>query len=370
MGGNLLVSYGPPSTGFGVSTTGILLLNSFKTRTGTPAIFGGLYYDIFPSLTLSAETRYQWDMISQRQWFPGPPTAKLSATYTSFSPRVTVDYKYTSNSDVYALWSRGYKPGGFNTGLLAETPFTLAQFATLGATLAYQQERLDNYEAGLKSTWLDGRARTTLALFTDKWTNGQVSNDLFVNNQTGIIHDLHVVTNVGEVSLKGVEFEGDIAVTQHFTLSTSLDYTKSKILSFVYIPDGLQIRNSTNVNGNQLAQVPAWTWSISPSYTDHLSGEWDWFARIDYTHRGKYFVDDTNVAWLAPLDLVAAHIGVNNQSLKIEGYVTNLTNNQNLTEAIGGGCCHDILYSPATLSEIRVGLPDKRTFGIKATYDF
>ena len=128
----------------------------------TPAVFGGLYWDATGRLKMSAEARYQWNGIAQQQLFPAA-TAKLSGRFTSFSPRVTVDFHLANESLLYASASRGYRPGGFNAVLLVLTPFVVTQLSNLGTNITYNQEELDSYEIGHKATWLGNRLRTTLA---------------------------------------------------------------------------------------------------------------------------------------------------------------------------------------------------------------
>src|SRR6202012_166251 len=84
-----------------------------------------------------------------------------------------------------------------------------------------------------------------------------------------------LTTNVGAVNLYGVEFEADWAVTAHLTVTTNVDYQTSKITQYAYVPEGPHIYNSTNVNGHKFQGAPDWTWALSPTYTDHLVGDWD-----------------------------------------------------------------------------------------------
>jgi len=81
---------------------------------------------------------------------------------------------------VYGLWSVGYSPGGFNASIVGQSAAISAQLAALGSQLTFKQEKLTNFEGGLKSTWADGRVRTTLDGYFDKWQNGQVANSLSV----------------------------------------------------------------------------------------------------------------------------------------------------------------------------------------------
>jgi len=85
----------------------------------------------------------------------------------------------------YLTYSRGFKAGGINldnnaAGLVANNP----AYAALGAALhfvpappldpTYRPEKIDGVEAGFKADYLDGRARSNLALFYDKITGLQV----------------------------------------------------------------------------------------------------------------------------------------------------------------------------------------------------
>lgn len=97
---------------------------------------------------------------------------RFESTFKSFSPRVTLDYKYAENSLAYALWSRGYRPGGFNTQLFGQPPQVIQALSVLGAKENYLQEKLDNYEIGIKSTWLNNRLQTRIAGYYDLWRNG------------------------------------------------------------------------------------------------------------------------------------------------------------------------------------------------------
>jgi iron complex outermembrane recepter protein len=385
IGGSVFNASAPGGVNMGFQASGRLTQAKTKSRTLTSGIFGGAYYDFTDQITLSAEARYQWDHIRSQQLFPvfGP---QLTGTFPSFSPRVTIDYKYAANSTVYGTFSRGYRPGGFNGTILGLDPSILAQLTTLGSNLLFKQEKLDNFELGHKGLWLENRLRTTTAIYYDKWRDGQVSNTVFFTRPDGSTGSASVTQNIGQVDMKGIEFEAELAVTDHLNVSATFDYEHTKVLNYVFSPDGLKIRNSTNVNGNAMEQAPAFTWSISPQYSAPLVGEWSWFARIDYRHRGKVFFDPTNVGWLNARDLVNARAGVTRDNLRIEFYVNNLTNDKTLTEAVRG---NDTLYGPSTtcppcytaalpvttrggsvLNELRIGLPVKQTFGIKASYDF
>ncbi len=182
VGGNYLYFKSPGGTVFGYDVRTLAFAASItRSKLSTPAVFGGAYYDIMDNLTLSAEARYQWDKITNVPYVnlagaivTGPAANPLKDTFKSFSPRVSLDWQVTEETMVYALFSRGYRPGGFNAALATSTAETLAALvaAVPNAGVSYLQERLDNYEAGIKSEFLDGRGRATLSVYYDKYKNG------------------------------------------------------------------------------------------------------------------------------------------------------------------------------------------------------
>ncbi len=384
---------------YGPVPGGVVLTNiSFSTNTAgggidsetrTPAVFGGLYFDVTEKLTVSAEGRYQWDKISRQPVFPTVGT-KLAGTFKSFSPRFTVDYDISPTSMVYANFARGYRPGGFNAALTTLTAAQQAEVSQLGSNIAFAQEKLDSFELGHKATWMDRRLRTTLAAYYTTWMNGQVSNTAFYTTASGAGASISVISNIGRVDLKGVEFTGEFAATQKLTVATTVDFNDSEIKNFVYTPGGTQIRGTTDVKGNKLDRVSKLRATVSPSYRFEIGGDWSAVARMDYQYRSKYFVDPTNSAWIGGRSLVNARLAVSNSSgFTLEAYVRNLFNDDTLIEAVKS---QDALIAPnpavpcapcftaaappvaagipGNLNKINLGLPEKRLVGVSASMKF
>ena len=302
---------------------------------------------------------------------PAPAQAgTLKATFTSFSPRVTLDYNFQQGGTIYALWSRGYRPGGFNNSLVGQPAAVLAGLGNLNVGLAFKQEKLDNYEAGIKGTWLDNRLQVALGGYFDQWRNGQVSNSIAVQTPTNI-QMVTATQNVGSVDMYGIEFTGAFAATEHLTITGNANYVHSKILSFVFAPNGPRINGTTNVNGHSFSNVPVgWTFTVSPQYTAHLAGDWDWYARLDWKHRGRYYPDATNLNWIGARDIIDVHLGVKNETFSIEAFALNLNKDYTFQSGEAGAdalCCST---TAPNINEVRLLLPAKRQFGIRGTYSF
>ncbi len=349
--------------GGGYSST----LANYKPK--TPAIFGALYFDVTDTITLSAEARYQWDKVRQSVLSNSSgvlydtPIVQQD-TFKSFSPRLTIDYAFAPDSTFYVLFSRGYRPGGFNGGYNALSATEKAQIdTTAGPT--YAQERLDNYEAGVKSALGNGRGSIRAAVYIDKYRDGQVSNSYtYYPDGSSTINLLSVVENIGAIDLWGVEFEGNYAPVDGLNLSGSFGYAHSEIKSFI-CSECYNIAGTYDATGNKLNGVPALTWTASADYSHPVSKDWDGFFRIDYRHRGRQYVDAYNAAWSRNDDKVDVRFGFRQPgAFSIEAFATNLFNEQTLTGFRG----LDLIT--LTTNEIRVALPEKRRLGLRFSYEF
>ncbi len=369
LGASYLFQTQPGQTNFGQSKSVPQYQGSLTAQDAkTPAVYGGLYYGILDNMTLTAEARYQRDKVIATTTFPTlrPPTFDV---YNSFSPRVSLDYKYAEGSMAFVLFSRGYRRGGFNSILVGQPASVLQQVAAIGATERFGQEKLDNFELGVKSTWFDGRARTQLIGYYQMWKNGQVPSTISFVQPSGGVVNTTITTNGGKVDLSGIELEADWAVTDALVVNATFNYQNSDIKSYNYIPVGTQIRRSANITGNKFWGSPIMKWTLSPTYTAALVGDWEWFTRADWKHRGKYYIDGTNLAWLPPSEIVDFHLGIQREGLSLEAYVANAFNNREFSQGEYGADSSSSTGG-SNENEIRLALPRKREVGIRALYKF
>ncbi len=387
VGGNYFRGMTPGGPVFGIAQFGPLFASGItRTDVKTPAIFGAAYYDFTPEFTLTAEARYQWDKIkvSPKIGGNGNPVTGLGAiplqdTFKSFAPRVSLDYKYAENSTIYALFSRGYRPGGFNSVLATSDPAVVAAMRLVVPTVAisYAQERLDNWEAGIKSTFLEGQARTTLTVYRDTWANGQVGNSIPVNlpNLVPPVNNLfNVVVNNGTARLTGAEFEGQFQATRELKLSATFGLNRTKLISYGVgagnCGDCLLVWGTTaGALGNKLPTAPQITWTGTAEYTGEISSQWSWFTRLDYNHTGKKYTDLSNIAWVGASDNLNYHLGLRRDDLMIEAFVNNVTQNKTPLAGLLGIDVFTFLVPP-NRNEVRISPPLPRSYGIRANYSF
>jgi iron complex outermembrane receptor protein len=349
------------------------------TITKTPAVFAGVYYEFVPKLTLGIEGRYQWDELYEHIQYSanvvntGPAAVPLSVTYKSFSPRFTLDYQFQPESTAYILFSRGYRPGGFNTENALYNAAQLAFVASQDAStsISYGQERLDNYEFGVKSTFLEGRARATVAFYYDRWINGQVGSVLSVpsDGNTSLTSNTQdsPVANSGLIILKGIEWTGDLQATDKIVVNTAFALNDTDVVDYSPCSDCNHILG-TNAATGVVPQVPKWTATIAATYTDKLFDDWKWYGRGEFNYSGIKYVDWANVAYAPAADLLNLHIGMRNDKVQIEAWVKNVLNN---SAPLGTDAQVDpFTFFGVNKNTIDYALPDKRWFGLRANYKF
>ncbi len=375
-GFNYFDAYSPGGSVYGNLIVGPFFVAAIVERSvETPAVFGASYFDITPKLTLSVEARYQWDKIYQntviaRSGNPPATPAAFSVTFKSFAPRISLDYNYAANSTIYALYSRGFRPGRFNADLATESGAVLDALRAVApnASINILEEKLDNYEFGWKSTWLGGRARTTLAVYYGRWLNGQVGNSIPIVAE-GVANLINIVLNNGEAELKGIELEAQWQATEKLTLSGSYGLNDTEAKAYVCVDCNNSYGSFEGVVGNTLPTAPRITWTLSGQYEDNLTGDWDWYGRVDWAHQGSRYTDFSNVTKSAPYDHVNIRIGVRNESISVEAFVQNALDHDEFLQGVVGVDLFTFIRGPSK-NELRVSAPIPRTYGLRASYSF
>jgi iron complex outermembrane receptor protein len=109
-------------------------------------------------------------------------------SWDDLSPRVAVDYRFGDDAMVYASYARGYKAGGFNS---------------VEVNSYFDNEKVWNIEAGIKSQWFDNRVRFNAAVWKYKYNDKQSIRLVDVDGASVPQY----VTQNQDVSGKGVDVE-------------------------------------------------------------------------------------------------------------------------------------------------------------------
>jgi iron complex outermembrane receptor protein len=217
-------------------------LNAFTlgdVDTKTWSIFGDFTYNFTDQWGISVGGRYTSDKRSSRvlrqtmiggtsEYFGGSaiPIATTSdfdgsKTFTKFTPRVALDWTPNSDQLVYGSYSEGFKGGSFDPrGLTSAAP----DFDGDGEVseeeifefMQFDPETVKTWEFGWKSTLLEGRMTSKLAVFFSNYTDVQIPGSVgFDSNNDGTNDSfIGITSNAGDADINGVEWEGE-AVLAH-----------------------------------------------------------------------------------------------------------------------------------------------------------
>lgn len=175
------------------------------------------------------------------------------ATFQGVIPKGNITYKFQDGSLVYATYSQGYRPGGFNRKpCTTDTPYCRS-------LRFYSPDNVKNYEIGGKIAALGHKLQINASAYIVRWTDIQMTVfDTNISNQA-------FTNNLADARIHGIE--GDITwrATHDLTFNTSISYNDTKLTGYkkqisVLVPIG-----------SPLAQSPRFQFTLGARYEKPLS---------------------------------------------------------------------------------------------------
>ncbi|RYD66449.1 MAG: TonB-dependent receptor, partial [Sphingomonadales bacterium] len=198
------------------------------------------------------------------------PLTYAEDNWTSFTPRVGVNYKVSDDVFLFASYAKGFKSGGFGTPL------------TGGAGIpSYDPETLTTYETGLKSSWFDNKLTFNLAGFYSDYKGVQITIITQPNS-------FRTTQNGGDAEIYGFDMDLEAAPFPGLLLNASLGYNHAR---FTNVSPGAVAASAANglvhSAGTPLPYVPDWSASVGAQYAFDLGGLGSLTPRIDYAFKSK-----------------------------------------------------------------------------------
>jgi iron complex outermembrane receptor protein len=190
-------------------------------------------------------------------------TPPADRTFEAFLPKLGVRYEWTPDLSTAFVVQRGYRSGGSSANTARSQVF------------AYDPEYTWNYEASLRSVWLDGALTVNANAYYVDWTDQQVQVNFGLN-----AYDYNTV-NAGKSHLYGAELEASHRISPAFDWYGSLGYSKTKFDEFVTSISGA----ASDLSGSEFSYAPRWTAALGGNY------RWaDGFvANLNANYRSKVF---------------------------------------------------------------------------------
>ncbi|KZE12042.1 TonB-dependent receptor [Sphingomonas hankookensis] len=204
---------------------------------------------------------------------------------------VTIAYDVARDVHAYATYARSYKSGGIN---LSGLPLDANNNPILAAAQV-KPERVNHYELGLKTQWLDRRVTANLAAF---WTDIADYQATVTNGQLGVLRGY--LANAEAVRTRGIELDTAFRPTERLNLYANAAYTDAKYVRFTDAPCPPELSGGTAPATGQQTSPAGTPGGVSPSACD-VSGQrlpgiskWAFSYGAEYTLPAKLGDTDGN----------------------------------------------------------------------------
>ena len=264
------------------------------------AFFSQATYTLWEKLGLTAGLRYDRDkkefngteFDTPDVMGKGVTAVKSDKTFSEWLPKFAIDYRFTQDFMGYASISKGYTSGAFNvTGT-----------SVLG--IPYDAEYSWNYEAGLKSGWLDNRLILNLAVFYIDWKDKQV----FIHTEALS----NIIKNAAEATNLGFEIEALARPVCGLEIIGGFGYLDAEFDEFtdpIYDPvTGAKI-GEKNYKDKELTFAPEYSYNLAVQYRYPLFNSNTLFSRLELQGVGDFYYDFDNEKKESSYEIVNAKLG-------------------------------------------------------------
>ena len=289
-----------------------------KPHTNSYAAFGQAGVQIVEGLKLDLGLRYSEDRkraelaaISPTGIGATPFDIDIGRNFKSVDPSAALSYKF-SDVLLFTSYSHGFKSGALQYGATTEA---------LARTIV-DPEKVNAYQAGIKSELLDRHLRLNISGFLYKYGDIQVPRFGVPEGAAPGTPPGPILTNAGRSTIKGFEIEGVGLITNRLHVDYSYAYLDARYDSYVFSP-------TIDFSGNRMPRAPKNTVNISPNYTLPTDfGDVVFRASGNYVSSLYFEADDAKIdpGTREPgRTLFDASVNFNLRAFNVEFWVHNLT---------------------------------------------
>ncbi|MGI9138729.1 MAG: TonB-dependent receptor [Sediminibacterium sp.] len=310
------------------------LMNSTSTTKKGIAFFGQLTYALSSKLNVTFGLRNDYEKQDQSvagfyQHDPSPKfyqnvaDTSASINFNAWSPKISLDYNLNTNSLLYAMYSKGYRTGGLSP---------LGSDPSQPPLIGYLPEHSNNFEAGVKNTWLNNTLKVNISLFYTQIKDAQVP--------TLVLPDaITIIKNTGKLNSKGLEAEIMYAPIKGLLLQYNGGITNA----IIEVTDKHPLFTPDNTN------------AIAIQYSKSFGSKYSAFVRSETKFIGNIYFDSNNNIKQKPYCINNVSIGISKKYMNLVLWSKNIFNEKFISYAYDFGAVH---------------LGDPNTFGISISNKF
>ena len=289
---------------------------------------------------------------------------------------ITVSYDFSRDIHAYATYARSFKSGGIN---LSGLPLNSTSTGVDLSTQTVKPEKVDHFELGLKTQFLDRRVTFNTAAF---WTEIKDYQATVNNNAINVIRGY--LANAGKVRVRGFEWDLAARPSQRFNLYFNGAYTDAKYTDFKNAPCPPELSGGTapapggvtdpagtpggrspafcDISGQVLPGISKWSLSWGGEVRQPL-GDGNVYLGYDGNWRSRFSSNPSPSAytWIDAYSLSNVRLGWRRSDLNIYGWVRNVFDKQYF----------ELLSVQSGSTGLIVGQPgDPRTYGLTISKNF
>jgi len=290
---------------------------------------------------------------------------------------ITLSYDFAPDIHGYATYSRSFKSGGIN---LSGLPLNSTSTGVDLSTQTVKPEKVNAYEIGLKTQFLDRRLTLNLAGFWTDITDYQATVN---NNAINVIRGY--LANAGKVRSRGFEFDTSFRPTKQLSLYVNGAFTDAKYVKFNNAPCPPELAGGTalpldangnivgtpspagtpggssrpfcDISGQRLPGISKWSFSFGGEYNVPVGGSGgEIYVGYDGSYRSRFSSNPSPSAytWINGYSLSNFRLGYRKDGFNVFGWVRNAFNRDYF----------ELLSTQSGSTGLIVGQPgDPRTFG-------
>ncbi len=195
-------------------------------RNQTAAIYGQTKIPLAEKFTLVSGLRFE----SAKSDYSDSNDVTFSPEENLWGGKIAIEYQYSNSNMIYALISKGFKKGGFNTnGTLSEK------------NRIFDTEFQWNYETGIKGKWLNNTLTLQAAVFYQDRKNIQTKQSIVQSIDSGMLIQeggicpcsfTDFTDNGPKGTSSGIEIESTWQTTDNLQLYATLGILDAKFTDF------------------------------------------------------------------------------------------------------------------------------------------
>jgi iron complex outermembrane receptor protein len=317
---------------------GVVGLGSLWTRAGVPILPAP---GSTPAQAITQLNGARPDGVTP--WAPTGESIAAKFEDTNVSPQVVLRWRPTADLSLYAKYAESFKAGGFDS--------SVSQVITPVEAFVFDSEFSENYEIGARATFLNGRLVLNGTLFENTFSDMQVSafNDALLTT---------TITNVAEQRVRGLEFDGQLRVTDDLSLSLSGALMDGEIVKFPGAPcttaerdfglcTGPGAGGTIDRSGQDSLYTPDWSAILGVDYSRPVTDSLEISFNANYLYSSGYETGYDQVIGYDAYDDLSLNLGIGtiSGSWRVAAYARNVLeplpsyraeNDRNILTGFGG----------------------------------